>query len=123
MISENPAVIGAEEPPGLFPALAEKARAMSTGILATLSLFSWVAIGLWTIPDGMPIALPAPILAVGTFGLWGMLDRVQASDGVGHPRASAAIEASKTIIAAAGTLAVLLVMFTVLGKLVGVFIL
>ncbi|HEY8165639.1 MAG TPA: hypothetical protein VIF83_08815 [Gemmatimonadaceae bacterium] len=116
-------MIGPEEPLGLFATLAEKARGMSTGALATLSLFSWVAIGLWSIPDGIPRAVPAPILAVGTFGLWGMLDHVRASYGVGRPRLSAAIEASKTFVATVGTFAILLVMFTLLGKLLGVFIL
>jgi hypothetical protein len=116
-------MIGAEEPPGLFVTLAGKARGLSTVTLAGLSLCCWVAIALWTIPDGMAWPIPAPVLSVGTFGLWGILDRVRRERQVTGTLALFAIDAGEKVTAAVGVLAALAALFALVGVLLGEFIL
>jgi hypothetical protein len=123
MMQEEVRNLGVDELPGLFPSLAAKARNLPTGSLVALSLCCWIAIALWTIPDGISPAIPAPVLAIGSFGLWGILERVRANYPGLSASALVSIAVAQKFAAAIGALSVLMAIFALLGVVLGVFIL
>lgn len=123
VLQQRAQIIGADEPPGLFTTLAGQARALSIGRLVALALCCWLAVALWTIPDGMPWAFPAPLLSVGAFGMWGILDRVRHERRVTGTLGLFAIDAGAKLAVAIGVIAAVTALFALLGVLLGEFIL
>jgi hypothetical protein len=123
VLQQRAQMIGADEPPDLFTTLAGKARVLSIGTLIAIALCCWIAIALWTIPDGMPWPVPAPLLSIGAFGVWGILDRVRQERRVTGTVELFAIDAGEKLAAAVGVLAALAALFALLGVLLGEFIL
>ncbi len=109
--------------PELFSSLAAQGRRLSTAVLVALALCSWIAIGLWTILDEMPPALPTPLLTIGMFGVWGLLERVRAQYRGARPAVVFGIHAGQKLAAVVGALSVFAAMFALLGMMMGVFIL
>ena len=112
-----------DDQPELFISLAALARRLSTGVLVGLALCSWIAIALWTIPDDLPRAFPTPLLTIGMFGVWGLLQHVRAEYRGAHPAVVFGIKAGQKLAAVAGALSIFAGMFAMLGKMMGVFIL
>jgi hypothetical protein len=119
MVLEQAHISAAADPPGIFTALADRARRLPVWALVALSLCSWVAIALWTIPDGFPWPLPAPILTVGSFGVWGVLERVR----IERASTALALKFCQIVVVVIGTIAALTAVFAGIGILMGDFVL
>ena len=105
------------ERPGPYAALAAKARATSDGALAAAVAAGalWLALVLVLRPGWWQFAI-APA-AVAAFGTWGIADRELATAPAGSP--SRALRATRFLAAAAGTIAVAITAFRIVGAVVG----
>ncbi|HEV7706462.1 MAG TPA: hypothetical protein VGO46_19350 [Gemmatimonadaceae bacterium] len=112
----------ATEPPGLFAMLAARARRASDGVLAALTGIGGVAaIALAAVrPSWWPFALP--LVSVGAFGLWGMLERATAERGAERSaRYDRVVSAAQWIAVAIGVLCAIVGALMALGVLIGPF--
>jgi hypothetical protein len=108
----------ADDRPGPYAALAERARrtsdgaltaAAAVGVLAVLGLVLWRPTW-WT--------LVAPLVAVGAFGVWGTLERERVATEHDSPPARAIVVGQWAAVVV-GTGALLVAAFRVLGALIG----
>ena len=112
----------ATEPPGLFAMLAVRARRAPDAVLATMAGIGGVsAIALAAVrPSWWTFALP--LVSVGTFGLWGMLERATAERGAERSaRYDRAVGAAQWVAVAIGAVCTILTAFEVLGVVIGPF--
>ncbi|MFL5574901.1 MAG: hypothetical protein ACJ79S_02885 [Gemmatimonadaceae bacterium] len=109
------------ERPGLYAALAARARRTSDGALAGAAAVGILTVLGLTIWQPAWWALAAPLVALGAFGVWGTLERERAArqPAAGPTFVSRAIAAGQWVAVVAGTGAVLLASFRVLGALIG----
>lgn len=105
----------------VYAALAAQARRTSDGALATSALVGVLAlIGLaFRRPDWWALVLP--LVSVGAFGIWGILDRER----TGHEAEQRSVAARRALVVgqwlacAAGTLAAVVAAFALLGVVFG----
>ncbi|HET7459549.1 MAG TPA: hypothetical protein VFJ74_17995 [Gemmatimonadaceae bacterium] len=112
------------ESSSIYAALAAQARRTSDGALATSALVGVIAvIGL---AFGRPgwWALALPLVSLGAFGVWGILERERTARGAEQqqqPSAAAtrALAVGQWLAAAVGTVATIVAAFALLGVLFG----
>ena len=118
-VDENP---GRGEPPTLFAILALQARRASDVTLASMAAIGAMgAVALVAVrPTWWVFAMP--VIAVGAFGIWGMLERGIAERGARRSeRYDRAVSVAQWIAVATGAIAAIATVFAVLGLLVGPF--
>ena len=106
----------------VYAALAELARRSSDGALATAATVGLVAVmGLLFAPAGWRVPL-LPLVAVGAFGVWGMVERERVAPSeqeAGARRDSPVSTAVRWLAVAIGTAAAALAALALLGALFG----
>ncbi len=114
--SSNP---NTQEPPGLYATIAARTRRAADATLATaaaVGIFGALGFIVWR-PALWIYALP--LVAVGSVGVWGIADREQGERTRARPNARRLLTALRWSAAGIGTAAVLLVLFAILGRLLG----
>ena len=107
----------ADDRPGPYAALAERARRTSDGALTAAAAVGVLAV------LGLVLGRPAwwtlvtPLVAVGAFGVWGTLERERVA--TEHDSPARAIVAGQWAAVVVGTGALLVAAFRVLGALIG----
>ncbi len=106
-----------EESEGIHEAIASLARRSAPGTLLgaeCVGLLGILAVIAW-LPDRATLGLP--LVAISSFGLWGIADRAQQNSGTRRTRS--AISFFQLLIAAAGGAAVIALIFAAGGRLIG----
>lgn len=111
-----------QEPPGLYATIAARTRRAADATLAIaagIGIFGAVGVVVWR-PAWWIYALP--LVAVGAAGVWGIADREGGGRAGAHPNTRRLLTALQWTAAAVGTAAVLIVVFAVLGRVLGTII-
>jgi hypothetical protein len=110
----------ASEPPGLFAMLAVRARRASDGVLAALAGTGGVAAIALAAARPSWWAFALPLVAAGTFGLWGILERATAERGAERTtRYDRVTSVVQGMLVAIGAVCAIVTIFAVLGMLMG----
>jgi hypothetical protein len=117
-----------DEQPNLLRAIAARARRASDGALASCGLAGLVALGGLAWMDGRGWGVLLPVVALGMWGGWGVVDRtlhdraVLRADGAATTGADQALVAARFVLAllgvATGVVAMLALLGTLLGKII-----
>jgi hypothetical protein len=112
------------EPPGLYAALAARARRSSDAMLASLAGVGVIATLLLVAVRPWWGVYALPLVALGAFGVWGIIDRELADRAAGGraTKYRRAFVAAQWLVVALGTIAVLVTAFAVLGLFLGTII-
>ena len=110
--------IDAERQPNIYEMLAARARQASDGTLALLAAVGVLALGAASVLRPRWWGLALPLVAVGAYGAWGILDRAAATAGPLARALAAAKWAAAVIGTCAALMAALAFMAVVLGKFI-----
>lgn len=109
----------AREAPTLFEALATLARRAPDAALASAATGGLLgAVGMIFVSAGVRLFL-LPLIALGAFGLWGILERARATSAAESTRPRSLVGAAQRLAVAIGTAAVVVGALALLGALLG----